>query len=142
MAGLSRQHPLAALTMAICVFSLMGLPPTAGFLGKLYIFSSALSVDPLHPHRLGLIVLVVVGVLNTAIAAAYYLRIVAACYLRPPTGEFTLVTRSRPLQIGLLCCCLAVLFIGLWPQPLIRMTRQPTYDVPAPGTLVENAPRP
>jgi len=137
LAGLSQQHPLAALTMAICVFSLMGLPPTAGFLGKLYLFSSALSVDPLHPHRLALIVLVVVGVLNTAVAAAYYLRIVAACYLRPPTGEFTLVMRSRPLQIGLLCCCLAVLLIGLWPSPLIRMSRQPFDDVRPAGLLVE-----
>jgi NADH-quinone oxidoreductase subunit N len=141
LAGLSQHQPLAALALAVCVFSLMGMPPTAGFLGKLYIFGSALSAGPAHPHHLALIVLAIVGVINTAVAAAYYLRIVAACYFRAPTEEIALQPRSRPLQVGLLCCCLAVLFIGLWPQPLIRMTRQPSYDLPTSGTLVENAPR-
>lgn len=140
LAGLSRRHPLAAFSLAICVFSLMGLPPTAGFLGKLYIFSSALSVDPNHPHRLALIALAVIGVINTAIAAAYYLRIVAACYLQPPRYEFALVTRSRPLQFGVFCCCLAVLLIGLWPSPLIRMSSQPFLDLRPPSMLVEHTP--
>lgn len=142
LAGLARQHPLAALTLAVCVFGLTGLPPTAGFLGKLYVFSSALSVDSAHPHRAALIVLAVIGVINAAIAAAYYLRIVAACYLRPPRHEFALVLRSRPLQIGLLCCGLAILLVGLWPSPLIRMTRQPFDDLRAAGTLVQNTAQP
>ncbi|MGQ9649711.1 MAG: NADH-quinone oxidoreductase subunit N [Phycisphaerae bacterium] len=136
LAGLSRHHPLAAFSLAICVFSLMGLPPTAGFLGKLYIFSSALSADPNHPHRLALIALAVIGIINAAIAAAYYLRIVAACYLCPPQHEFALVTRSRPLQFGVLCCCLAILLIGLWPAPLLRMSGQPFLDPRPPSMLV------
>lgn len=142
LAGLSRCHPSAAFALAVCVFSLMGLPPTAGFLGKLYIFSSALSVDPSHPHRLALIALAVIGVINAAIAAAYYLRIVAACYLRPPRYRFALVTRSRPLQFGVFCCCLAVLLIGLWPAPLIRMSSQPFLELRPPSMLAKNSPFP
>lgn len=137
LAGLSRRHPLTALSLAICVFSLMGLPPTAGFLAKLYVFSSALSVEPGHAHRTALIVLAVIGVINAAIAAAYYLRIITACYFRPPTRELTLVLRSRPLQVGLLCCCLAILLIGLHPSPLIRLTYQPFFDLHPGATLVQ-----
>ena len=51
LAGLSVRAPLAAFALAVCVFSLMGFPPTAGFLGKLYIFSSALSLEDDHVYR-------------------------------------------------------------------------------------------
>ncbi len=120
-----------ALGLAICVFSLMGMPPTAGFFGKLYIFTGALSVDAANPHHTAMIVLAVVGVLNSAIAAAYYLRIVAACFLRQPETPVTLTPRAGRLRIGLLCCCLVVLLVGLWPRGLMLMSGQTSMDLRA-----------
>jgi len=120
LAGLARRQPMVAFAMAICVFSLMGMPPTAGFLGKVYLFSSALSAGAEHPYQKALIVLAIIGVVNSAIAAVYYLRIVAACYLMEPKEEITLVPRRTALQIGLLGCCMTILVIGFWPSGLVR----------------------
>jgi NADH-quinone oxidoreductase subunit N len=133
LAGLSRRQPLAALALAICVFSLMGMPPTAGFFAKIYVFSTALSSGWDGGRGSALIILAVIGVLNSAIAAAYYLRIVATCYLREPVIEVTTPTPNRFLHLGLLGCCTAILLLGLWPDGLIRMARQPFYDLRAPA---------
>lgn len=127
--GLWRQQPLAALAMAVCVFSLMGMPLTAGFFGKVYIFSGALSAGAAHPYQVPLIVLAVIGVLNAAVAAAYYLRIVAACYLGEPAASIVPVARTFPLRVGLAVCCIAILVIGLWPTRLINMVRQPSIAI-------------
>jgi NADH-quinone oxidoreductase subunit N len=121
--GVARTHPGAALALAICVFSLMGLPPTAGFLGKVYIFSSAFSLPSADPFRVPMIVLGVIGVVNAAIGAAYYLRIAAACYLseakisQQPSGD-------RALRLGLALCGIAMLVLFVWPRGLSRQAQQ------------------
>ncbi|MBI1368577.1 MAG: NADH-quinone oxidoreductase subunit NuoN [Planctomycetes bacterium] len=74
--GLARRRPLHAAIMALCVLSLAGIPPLVGFWGKLYIFGAAISA--------GYIWLAVLGLLNSAIGAFYYLRIIATCYLTDP----------------------------------------------------------
>ncbi len=142
LAGLSRRQPLAALAMAVCVFSLMGMPPTAGFFGKIYIFSSALSVGRDHPHQRLMIVLAVIGVINSAIAAAYYLRIIGACYLREKEADTAVVPRSVGVRLGLAFCCIIIFIIGLWPQGLMRMARQPFYDLQPPQVIVLHPPNP
>ncbi len=136
--GLGKRQPLAALALAICVFSLMGMPPTAGFLGKVYLFSSALSAGREHPHQTALIVLAVIGVINAAIAAAYYLRIIAACYLGEPESDVRLARARSGVQMGLVACCVAVMLIGLWPRELIRMAPQLARDV-RPGIRTTQA---
>ncbi len=136
LSGLARRQPLAALAMAVCLFSLMGMPPTAGFFGKVYIFSSALSAGPGHPHQKALIVLAIIGVLNAAIAAAYYLRIIAACYLSDEEAESTTVPHSNGVRWALVACCMMILFIGVWPEGLIRMARQPFYHLQPTNTMV------
>ena len=72
LAGLSRTHPMMALAMAIFMFSLAGIPPLAGFFGKLYIFLAAVEG--------GLYTLAIIGVLSSVVAAFYYLRIVKVMY--------------------------------------------------------------
>jgi NADH-quinone oxidoreductase subunit N len=138
LAGLWQTQPLVALAMAICIFSLMGMPPTAGFLGKVYVFSAALSAGASHPHATALIVLTVIGVLNAAVAAAYYLRIVGACYFREPETPVrpNIAPASGALQIGLLACCIVVLILGLWPKQLMQMSRYPTHDLTAAAPIV------
>lgn len=80
LAGLSRSHPLLALAMAVFMFSMAGIPPLAGFFGKLYVFLAAVES--------GLIWLAIIGVVTSVIAAYYYLRIVKLMYFDEPGPVF------------------------------------------------------
>jgi len=117
--GLARRWPGLALGLAVCAFSLMGLPPTAGFLGKLYIFSSAFSLPDSHPMQSAMIVLAVIGVINAAIGAAYYLRLVAALYMGTEARE-TVPAGGGPVRIGLGLCAIAMVVMFAWPSRLSR----------------------
>lgn len=128
--GLSTRHPGLALALAICCFSLMGFPPTAGLLGKVYIFSSAFSVGDAHPFRLALIALAVIGVINSAIGAAYYLRIIAACYLKPSRVE-TQRTGGPALTWSLALCSLIMIAVFVWPWTITRNARTASGSVAA-----------
>jgi NADH-quinone oxidoreductase subunit N len=121
LAGLGRSQPAVAAALAVCLLSLTGLPPTAGFLGKLFLVGSALGVEAGTggPHRPWLVGLAVLAVLNAAIAACYYLRIVAVMYFRTPPAM------PRPAGgagawTATMACCLAVLVLGVCPGPLVR----------------------
>lgn len=132
LAGLARLHPAVALVMALCCFSLMGMPPTIGFFGKVYIFTGGLSLAEGHPQRLAMIVLVVIGLLNSAIAAVYYMRIVGVCYLREPREPITLVS-DRALPVGLAICAAFIVILGLWPRDLFRLADYGASDMrPSP----------
>jgi NADH-quinone oxidoreductase subunit N len=109
-AGMSRRSPLLAAALALCLISLTGLPLTAGFVAKLYIFNAAVQSD--------LVWLVIVAVLNAVVAAYYYLRIVGQMYLAPPPKEEG-VPVSWSLAASLGAASLGVLVIGLVPTPLI-----------------------
>jgi NADH-quinone oxidoreductase subunit N len=136
ISGLARRQPLAALALAICIFSLMGMPPTGGFFGKVYIFSSALSVGTSHVHGQAMVWLAIIGLLNSAVAAAYYLRILAACYLGDDQPSTRLIPQSGGVRLGLAACSLLVLAVGFWPQGLIRLAQQPGYDLRPSETVV------
>ncbi len=117
--GLSRRQPSVALLLAVCLFSLTGLPPTVGFVGKLNLFFASWSVDP-HIGR----GLAVVLALNSAISAWYYLRPVAIMFLDPAPD-----TESRPRRIvwapwlaGTICA-IATIVIFFAPQWLWDSTR-------------------
>ncbi len=131
LAGLAARAPLAALALAVCVFSLMGLPPTAGFLGKLYIFSGAFSLGSGHAFRTPLIVLAVIGVLNSAIGAAYYLRIVQAAYMTEPR-EAPSPVGGAPMRWALGVCAAAMLVLFAWPGGLTARSRNVLPQSPAP----------
>ncbi|WP_428262309.1 NADH-quinone oxidoreductase subunit N [Haliangium sp.] len=108
-AGLASQHPAAALAMAVFMLSLGGIPPTAGFFGKFYVFKSAMAV-----YDQQLLWLVVLGVVNSAISIYYYLRVVTAMYFRDALDPF------KPLGGGayafvMAVCALAVLQMGILP---------------------------
>jgi NADH-quinone oxidoreductase subunit N len=109
-AGMSRRSPLLAAALALCLVSLTGLPLTAGFVAKLYIFNAAVQSD--------LVWLVIVAVLNAVLAAYYYLRIVGQMYLSPPPKEEG-VPVSWSLAASLGVAALGVLVIGIVPTPLI-----------------------
>jgi NADH-quinone oxidoreductase subunit N len=112
--GLSKTHPLASVLLLIFMFSLTGIPPTAGFVGKLYIFLSAINA--------GYTWLVVVAVIFSAISAYFYLRIVMYMYMREPKQEVTLTT-SFPMGVALAITTAAVLIIGVLPSRLLDLAK-------------------
>lgn len=125
ISGLAARAPMAALGLAVCAFSLMGLPPTAGFLGKVYIFSSAFSIPAGHAMHDAMIVLGVIGVINSAIGAAYYLRIVAVMYMGDSTREPTRAS-GAPIRVGLGICAAAMVILFAWPAALSRQAASAT----------------
>ncbi len=109
-AGMGRRAPIPALVLLLCLASLTGIPPTAGFIAKVYIFNAAVQAD--------LVWLVVIAVLNTAVAAFYYLNVARQMYLEAPEGEPVL---SPPIMTrGILVLAAAGVFVfGVYPVPLI-----------------------
>jgi NADH-quinone oxidoreductase subunit N len=127
IAGAARRHPWACLALAICTLGLMGFPLTGGFLAKLYVLSSALAAPPSATHT-AMVVLVVLAVVNSAIGAAYYIRILAACYIRP-AGEAVTASRCPALRLALGLCAVVVLLVFFRPGSLIAQTKAAVRDV-------------
>ena len=110
--GMVRRAPLLSLALALCLISLIGIPPTAGFIAKVYIFSAGINY--------GLVWLVIIAVINTVISAYYYLRVVRVMYLGAPlSGER--VPSSGALRAALSFACLGVLVLGIYPWVLLRI---------------------
>jgi NADH:ubiquinone oxidoreductase subunit 2 (subunit N) len=105
-------------------------------LGKVYIFSSAFSLSDGHSFRGPLVVLAVIGVINSAIAAVYYLRIAGTCYLREPLGE-TAPAGDRPLRVGVAICSVAMLLLFVRPQPLVQEARSASDGMQAPAVAAQ-----
>ncbi len=111
LAGLAKQQPGLALAMSIMMFSMAGIPPLAGFFGKLFIFQSAVAA--------GLYTLAVFGVLTSVVAAYYYLRIIKVMYFDEAESAID-KAEDRGLNLILLAAALAVTFFIVWPAPLIN----------------------
>ena len=109
-AGLGFRKPLLAIFMTTMLVSLAGFPPTAGFVGKLYLFKSAIGSE--------LYLLVIVGALNTAISAFYYLRVVVTMYMREPEEELEFNPYPSTLVIGLTLAAVGIILIGILPSLL------------------------
>ncbi|MEE8369961.1 MAG: NADH-quinone oxidoreductase subunit N [Dehalococcoidia bacterium] len=110
-AGVARRSPLLALGLTLCLLSLTGIPPTAGFIAKLYVFNAAVQAD--------MVWLAMVGVLNGVVAAYYYLRVVLNMYAGEPASE----TPIRPgfyLGLAMTISVVGLLVVGVFPNPLLQ----------------------
>lgn len=138
LSGLGRTRPLYAAMLAVLLLSLTGIPPLAGFWGKLAVFATAVFADVGGQTGAGLWfrTLAVVGVLNAAIAAAYYLRIVGTMYFRAPL-EAPKAQGGTGALLAAAVCTVMVLAIGIYPAPLIRAARQQA-SVVSPAVESEN----
>lgn len=127
VAGLLRWSPGIAILMAVGMITLMGLPPAPGFWGKLGLFGSALSASEslADGYRTAMIVLVVIGVLNSAIGAAYYLRVVASLLLYENDEPAEPVPTEAPLTGALLCGFLMIAF-AFYPNSLLGISEDAT----------------
>jgi len=112
--GLAKTHPFLSALMLIFMFSLTGIPPTAGFIGKLYVFMSAINA--------GYTWLVLVAVVFSVISAYFYLRIVMYMYMREPKVE-VVTSQSGTLGVALGVAAVMVLAIGVYPSCLIKLAR-------------------
>ena len=116
LAGYGRRNPFQALMMTLFMFSLIGLPLTGGFIGKLQIFSAALDG--------GWVWLTVIGILNSALSAYYYLRVVMFMYMREgalPEGTDLSGRSSGFALTGLIGTAVAVLYLGVFPDKIIEL---------------------
>jgi NADH-quinone oxidoreductase subunit N len=115
LSGLGQTRPYLAIVMTICMFSLLGMPATAGFVGKFLLFSAAVQ-QGLAAGNSWLVWLVVIAVLNSAVSLAYYLRVPALMFFHPPKED---VSPSQPSwfeRLVLFACAAGVLLLGIVPQ--------------------------
>jgi NADH-quinone oxidoreductase subunit N len=102
--------------MAIFMLSLTGIPPTGGFMGKFYVFKSAVDA--------GFYGLAIVGVLASVVGACYYLRVVVQMYLRDPGPGAPAVAPQPPERLAVFAAAAATLWIGLFPGPLLELAER------------------
>lgn len=113
--GLATRHPLLAVALSIFLLSLIGIPPTAGFVGKFYLFGAAV--------KSGYVWLAVIGVLNSAAAAYYYLRLIVYMYMREPEGAPTVLAPSLSGALALVVALWGVVQLGVAPGPLFDLAQ-------------------
>jgi NADH-quinone oxidoreductase subunit N len=115
LGGLAARHPLLAVALSVFLLSLIGIPPTAGFVGKFYLFGAAV--------KAGYVWLAVIGVLNSAAAAYYYLRLIVYMYMREPEGAPTVMAPSLSGALALVVALWGVVQLGVAPGPLFDLAQ-------------------
>ena len=113
--GLAQKSPLAAGVMLLFLLSLTGIPPTAGFVGKFYLFAAAVNA--------GYIWLALIAVTNSAISLFYYMRVAMVMYMREMPAEGIVLSRSPALYLGLLLAAAVTLVLGIYPGPVLELAR-------------------
>ncbi len=113
-AGMARRAPLLAATLAFGMISLTGIPPTVGFMSKIYLFGAAVNAD--------LAWLAIAGMVNSVVSAYYYLRVVKVMYLNEPTDGSS-IRSDAATGVTLAATAAATLLLGIYPAPLIDFAR-------------------
>jgi NADH-quinone oxidoreductase subunit N len=131
LSGLARSRPGVALTMTLFLLSLVGIPLTAGFFGKMFLFFGAMEAPiDLYPdkdvpgleqaHLFNL--LLVIAAVNAAMGGWYYMRLIVAMYLRE-SPKTTPAGKPRPVLVAIGACAIATLLFGVYPKPLLNVAR-------------------
>jgi NADH-quinone oxidoreductase subunit N len=115
LAGLNRRAPWLALAMMFALLSLGGIPPTAGFFGKFFIFKAAVDA--------GLWWLALIGILNAFIALYYYLSVIKVMYLYRSEEEGVSIPISRAAKVGLALCMFGIFYLGILAESAFEWTR-------------------
>jgi NADH-quinone oxidoreductase subunit N len=111
LAGMGFRRPFVGLALTLFMISLGGIPPTAGFMGKLMVFNAAVKAGLIQP-------LVIVGVINSVISVYYYLRVTVALYMREPEGEPTAFSWNVPAALAVLLTAALTIYLGFNAQSL------------------------
>ena len=126
--GLGRSSPLLAATLTVFLLSLIGIPITGGFFAKFYVFSAAL--------RANLVWLTIIGVLNSAIGAYYYLRIIVVMYMREARKEVPVSRISPGLGVALALSLVATLYLGILPNRVLQVALHSAKQLVQPNSGV------
>ena len=110
--GIGFMSPVLAFSLSLFLLSLLGMPLTAGFMGKIMVFSAAL--------RQGYVWLVVIGVLNTVVSAYYYLRLIIVMFFRERTAPWEIPRVPASLAVALVITILGVLYLGIFPGRVLN----------------------
>lgn len=114
--GMAARYPWLAAVMAVFMFSLAGIPPTAGFVGKFYIFSAAIDA--------GYIGLAIIGVLNSVISVYFYLRVTVMMYMHDPEKEIKALDLSPAIVLALIIAAVGTLQMGITPAFYLAVVKQ------------------
>ncbi len=114
-AGFGYKRPFLGVALAIFLFSLMGIPPTAGFAGKFYLFAGAVQA--------GYIWLAIIGVLNSAVSLYYYLRVMVYMYFRDPVEDYGWVKMHGSAVASIVLAVFGSLYLGVFPGPVMELAR-------------------
>ncbi|RMF95902.1 MAG: NADH-quinone oxidoreductase subunit N [Candidatus Schekmanbacteria bacterium] len=114
-AGIGYKYPLLGVCMTIFMISLAGIPPTAGFMGKFYIFSSAI--------KSGFVNLAIIGVINSVISVYYYFRIIVYMYMKEPEENWIYGRFSPQLLAVIFSCAAVIMIVGIFPDFVIRLAK-------------------
>lgn len=117
-AGFGYKRPLLGVAMTIFLFSLMGIPPMAGFAGKFFIFAGAI--------KAGYIWLAVIAMLNSAVSLYYYLRVMVYMYFKSPVEEYEWVTMNVGAVISIIIALIGVLYLGILPSGIMELAKSAT----------------
>lgn len=128
--GLGTRAPLMALAIVVLMLSLIGIPPFAGFFGKLYMFMEA--IDTKEPAALSLTWLVGLALLNSVISAFYYVRVLKAMYLRPARHALS-GDPPRSLSIPILTGAGVAILFGVLPTPLLETLKSAAIPMLSPA---------
>jgi NADH-quinone oxidoreductase subunit N len=109
--GLGRRSPLIAALLTVFLISLIGIPVTGGFFAKFYVFSAALQSN--------LVGLTIIGLVNSAIAAYYYLRIIVYMYMRDERTEAPVAKMPASLGVAVAICLIATIYLGVLPNRVL-----------------------
>jgi len=121
--GLGFKYPALGFVMSVFLFSLAGIPPTGGFMGKFYIFTEAL--------RSGYVWLVIAAGVNSVVSIYYYLRVVVVMYFQPQPSEnpIMLAAISPEAVVALAATCTAVLFMGIFPSYIWSLASNSVFSL-------------
>jgi NADH-quinone oxidoreductase subunit N len=114
--GFGFKHPVLAMVLSIFLFSLAGIPPFAGFIGKFYLFSAAI--------KSGYLWLAIIGVLNSAASVYYYLRVMVYMYMKEPEEEFDWVKVSPMVGLAIILSVAGVIIPGVVPSTLLALAQK------------------
>jgi NADH-quinone oxidoreductase subunit N len=121
LTGLARRQPAMAACLSLYLLSLLGLPITAGFLGKFYVFNAALESN--------LVWLAVILAINSVIAAYYYLRVIVAMYMREPATEIVAAPVPWTLSVALWITAFGTIYAGLFPGRIIDFAAKAALNI-------------
>jgi NADH-quinone oxidoreductase subunit N len=125
LAGEGRRARFASAVLALCFFSLAGIPATAGFIGKFFVFKAALEQ--------GLYALALIGVANSLVSIGYYLKVVYVLYMREPVDAQGPPPLAPADGLALALCAIGIVALGIFPTDLMQMARRAAEILPLAG---------